>query len=117
MSHGLQIQGLVKEYRTPGGGILRAVDGLDLSVRPGEVLAFLGPNGAGKTTTIKACCGPVRPDAGEIRVAGFCPVKQRARAAAAVGAVLEGNRHIGAGDHRHPAGGAGPPADRRGAAL
>lgn len=94
MHQGLSIRGLVKEYAAPGGQRLRAVDGLDLSAAPGEVLAFLGPNGAGKTTSIKICCGLIQPDAGEVRVAGLSPVTQRSQALRHLGAVLEGNRNI-----------------------
>ena len=53
----LQIEGLTKVY--PGG--LKALDGVDLSIMPGEIFALLGPNGAGKTTLIGAVCGLVRP--------------------------------------------------------
>ncbi len=57
----LQVEGLVKAY-----GDVRALDGLDLSARPGRLLGFLGPNGAGKTTTMRAVFGLVRPDAGSV---------------------------------------------------
>ena len=49
-------------------GDVRAVDGLDLEVRQGEVFGFLGPNGAGKTTTIRMMAGLLRPTEGSIRV-------------------------------------------------
>ena len=52
-------------------GAVRAVDGLDLDVRPGETLALIGPNGSGKTTTLKALVGLVRPTSGRITVAGL----------------------------------------------
>ncbi len=51
-------------------GRLRAVDGVSLDVRAGEVFAFLGPNGAGKTTTIKMITGLLAPDEGMIEVCG-----------------------------------------------
>jgi ABC-2 type transport system ATP-binding protein len=47
-----------------------AVDGLNLTARPGEVLALLGPNGAGKTTAIRMLVGLLRPDTGGVRVCG-----------------------------------------------
>ncbi len=50
-----------------------AVDGIDLAVRPGEIVAFLGPNGAGKTTTIDMMLGFSRPDAGTVEVLGGTP--------------------------------------------
>jgi ABC-2 type transport system ATP-binding protein len=55
----ISIEGLVKTF-----GPTRALDGLDLSVRTGEVHGFLGPNGAGKTTTIRILLGLLRADAG-----------------------------------------------------
>jgi ABC-2 type transport system ATP-binding protein len=64
----LRIQGLVKSY-----GNVRAVRGIDLSVRAGEVFGFVGPNGAGKSTTIRCILDLLRPTAGEIRVFGQDP--------------------------------------------
>ncbi|QIM20586.1 ABC transporter ATP-binding protein [Phycicoccus sp. HDW14] len=64
----IRIEGLVKEF-----GPLRALDGLDLEVRAGEVHGFLGPNGAGKSTTIRVLLGLVRADAGAVRVLGGDP--------------------------------------------
>lgn len=65
----IEIRGLTKSFRTSGGTV-RAVDGLDLVVAPGEVVAFLGPNGAGKSTTIDMLLGLLRPDSGTVRVFG-----------------------------------------------
>ena len=56
-------------------GRVRALDGLDLSVKAGSVHGFLGPNGAGKTTTIRAILGQIRLDGGRLRVFGRDPVK------------------------------------------
>jgi len=61
----LEIRGLVKRFKTP------AVDGLDLTVRPGEFYALLGPNGAGKTTSLKIVTGLLGPDAGSVSVYGI----------------------------------------------
>ena len=61
----IDIRGLVKTY-----GSLRALDGVDLTVAPGEFFALLGPNGAGKTTLISILAGLVRPTAGSVRVMG-----------------------------------------------
>jgi ABC-2 type transport system ATP-binding protein len=58
-------RGLKKHY-----GDVKAVDGLDLDVSPGECFGLLGPNGAGKTTTIEVLEGLTRPDAGEVTILG-----------------------------------------------
>jgi len=57
-----------------------AVDGLDLSVRRGEVFGLLGPNGSGKSTTIKMILGLLAPDAGEVSLFGLSPRSVKARA-------------------------------------
>jgi ABC-2 type transport system ATP-binding protein len=61
----VEIAGLSKSF-----GAVRAVDGLDMVVRPGVVTGFLGPNGAGKTTTFRMLLGLVAPDAGTALVGG-----------------------------------------------
>jgi ABC-2 type transport system ATP-binding protein len=65
MTDALVLSALRKSFRTP------AVDGLDLTVRAGELYALLGPNGAGKTTTLRMVAGLLKPDAGSIRVFGI----------------------------------------------
>lgn len=62
----LQIEHLTKIY-----GDKRAVDDLSIHINPGEIYGFIGHNGAGKTTTIKACCGLLAPDEGEIFINGI----------------------------------------------
>src|SRR5689334_5321069 len=52
---------------------VRAVRGIDLEIRPGEIVAFLGPNGAGKTSTIDMILGLSRPTSGEVEVYGLEP--------------------------------------------
>ncbi len=54
-------------------GQVHAVDGVDLTIAPGEVVALLGPNGAGKSTAIDMLLGLTRPDRGEIAVFGRTP--------------------------------------------
>src|SRR5919198_3204374 len=52
---------------------VRAVDGVDFAIEPGEMVAFLGPNGAGKTTTLKMLSGIIYPSSGTARVLGYVP--------------------------------------------
>ncbi|MGC4768146.1 ATP-binding cassette domain-containing protein [Micromonospora sp. DT44] len=68
MENPIEVSGLVKAF-----GRVRALDGLDLSVRAGEVHGFLGPNGAGKSTAIRALLGLLRTDAGVVRLLGGDP--------------------------------------------
>ncbi|WNV88690.1 ABC transporter ATP-binding protein [Umezawaea sp. Da 62-37] len=70
MTEAISVSGLVKAY-----GSTRALDGLDLTVRTGEVHGFLGPNGAGKSTTIRVLLGLLRADAGTTRLLGGDPWK------------------------------------------
>ncbi|HVI75301.1 MAG TPA: ATP-binding cassette domain-containing protein [Anaeromyxobacteraceae bacterium] len=57
---------------------VKAVDGIDFHVAPGERVGFLGPNGAGKTTTLKILSGLLHPTSGEVRVAGYVPRRREA---------------------------------------
>ena len=76
----IELHDLVKHF-----GEVRAVDGISLTVPPGEFFAVLGPNAAGKTTTIKMVVGLIKPTSGSARVAGFDvqtqPLEARARLA------------------------------------
>lgn len=65
--------GLRKTFRATDGSTVVAVDDVDLTVHPGEIVAFLGPNGAGKTTTVDMLLGLTRPDAGRVEVYGAEP--------------------------------------------
>jgi ABC-2 type transport system ATP-binding protein len=62
----LETENLVRTF-----GSLRAVDGLDLQVRAGEMVGLVGPDGAGKTTTMRLLCGALQPTSGTLRVAGY----------------------------------------------
>lgn len=79
----LSIRGLTKTYR----GGTRALDGVDLDIRKGEIFALLGPNGAGKTTLIGAVCGLVRPTGGMITAFGHDLARDWRRARARIGLV------------------------------
>ncbi|MFG0242927.1 MAG: ABC transporter ATP-binding protein [Phycisphaerales bacterium JB054] len=61
-------------------GTLTAVDGLSLSIEPGEVFGLLGPNGAGKSTTIAMMVGLLTPDSGTVRIDGGDPAEAAVRA-------------------------------------
>ena len=81
----IEVEGLRKSY----GG--RAVlDGVDLVVRPGEIVALLGPNGAGKTTTVEIVEGYRNADAGTARVLGMDPRRGGPALRARVGLMLQG---------------------------
>jgi len=75
---------LAKHY-----GDVRAVDGIDLHVRRGEIYGFLGRNGAGKTTTIRMMLGLIRPTAGEVALLGTCVGPGRQALFARVGYLVE----------------------------
>ena len=78
----VDLRGIHKSF-----GAVHAVRGIDLTVRPGEVVAFLGPNGAGKTTTIDMILGLSAPDEGSVDVFGMTP--RQAISKGLVAAVLQ----------------------------
>jgi ABC-2 type transport system ATP-binding protein len=82
----LALHGLHKQFSSPSGTV-RAVNGIDLTIMPGEVVAFLGPNGAGKTTTIDMVLGLSQPSSGTLEVFGSSP--EAAIAAGRVAAVMQ----------------------------
>ena len=83
--HGIEAEGLVRVFKKG----LRAVDGIDLRVSPGEIYGFLGPNGAGKSTTVHMLVTLLPPTEGTARVAGFDVVKEGPKVRAAIGAALQ----------------------------
>jgi peptide/nickel transport system ATP-binding protein len=74
----LELRGLEVVFRNRGGEVARAVDGVDLAVEPGEVLALVGESGCGKTTLARTIVGLERPHAGEVRFEGE-PIGRSAR--------------------------------------
>ncbi len=90
----LEVDGLVKRYRTKDRQVVEAVKGIRFSLAAGTILAFLGPNGAGKTTTIKMIAGLVRPDDGDVAVEGHSLSAASGQALRRLGAVLEGSRNL-----------------------
>jgi ABC-2 type transport system ATP-binding protein len=85
----VEIEGLQKIYE--GKQRVVAVDGIDLSVREGELFGLLGPNGAGKTTTISICTTRALPTTGRVRIAGIDVVQTPAVARRFIGVVPQYN--------------------------
>jgi ABC-2 type transport system ATP-binding protein len=83
--NGIVAEGLVREFKKGP----RAVDGIDLEVRPGEIYGFLGPNGAGKSTTVLMLTTLLPPTAGTARVAGFDIVREGPKVRSTIGAALQ----------------------------
>ena len=83
----IRASGLRKTFRADDGSTVVAVDEVDLTVRPGEIVAFLGPNGAGKTTTVDMLLGLTTPTSGSVEVYGAAP--REAVTAGRVGAVMQ----------------------------
>src|SRR5690606_29448678 len=80
-SYAVSAHDLVKTYPKR----VRALDGLSLGVRPGEIFGLLGPNGAGKTTTVKILSTLARPDSGAATVAGYDVLRQPHRVRQVIG--------------------------------
>jgi ABC-2 type transport system ATP-binding protein len=68
--------------------VVPAVDGVSLTIEPGEMVGYIGPNGAGKSTTLKMLTGVLAPSSGEVSVFGLTPVPQRTRLALRIGVVF-----------------------------
>jgi ABC-2 type transport system ATP-binding protein len=86
----IRTRGLVKRF-----GRLRAVDGIDLDVRAGDVYGFLGANGSGKTTTVRMLLGLVLPTEGEIELLGQRMPRAGRKVLPRVGSLIEGPAHYG----------------------
>jgi multidrug/hemolysin transport system ATP-binding protein len=84
MSPIISVSGLKKKY-----GTVEAVKGIDFLVKEGELFAFLGPNGAGKTTTIDIICTLLKPDSGDVKVAGYKLGEQDNKIRSSIGVVFQ----------------------------
>jgi ABC-2 type transport system ATP-binding protein len=85
----VEVRDLVKIYPRPGGGSLRALDGITFEVRAGEFFGFLGPNGAGKTTALEIIEGIRKPTSGEVRVLGVDPRREPDEVKRVIGVQLQ----------------------------
>jgi ABC-2 type transport system ATP-binding protein len=103
MTPTIEATGLRKRF-----GKTTALDGLDLHAEPGQVVAVLGPNGAGKTTFIRMVATLLRPDAGELAVAGHDVRRQPAAVRRVIGLAGQAAARGGGGGGL----GAGPPPPR-----
>lgn len=70
MSVSVKLENVTKRFKSPGGGVVVAVDDLSLSVEKGSFVTLLGPSGCGKTTTLRIVAGFTNPDAGHIYIDG-----------------------------------------------
>ena len=68
----LRVRGLGVELGGPGAGRRRVLDGIDLDLRPGEIVALVGPNGAGKSTLLRTLAGVLEPAEGRVQTAAGC---------------------------------------------
>ncbi len=80
----IEAHGLVKHF-----GEIKAVNGIDLRVRPGQIFGFLGQNGSGKTTTVRMLTTLLRPTDGTARVAGFDVLNKERQVRRAIGVALQ----------------------------
>jgi ABC-2 type transport system ATP-binding protein len=91
-SRKIHARGLVQTFQTGRGKTkseVRAVNGVDLDVAEGEVVAFLGPNGAGKTTTLRMLTTLLRPTAGTATVAGYDVIRESEQVRRSIGYVSQ----------------------------
>jgi ABC-2 type transport system ATP-binding protein len=83
--NGIEVERLVRVFK----GDIRAVDGIDLEVAPGEIYGFLGPNGAGKSTTVHVLTTLLPPTSGRAVVAGYDVVRDGPKVRESIGAALQ----------------------------
>lgn len=84
IQYAVEVYNLYKSY-----GSIRALNGINLNIKTGEIYGLIGPNGAGKTTTLKILAGLLNPDKGIIKIYGYDVVKERVKALRLIGYVPE----------------------------
>src|SRR6476619_1864157 len=84
LQNGIEVEGLVRSFKD-----IRAVDGIDISIEPGQIYGFLGPNCAGKSTTVHMLTTLLPPSAGRATVAGYDVQREGAKVRASIGAALQ----------------------------
>jgi ABC-2 type transport system ATP-binding protein len=84
LQNGIEVEGLVRSFKD-----IRAVDGIDISIEPGQIYGFLGPNGAGKSTTVHMLTTLLPPTAGRATVAGYDVQREGSKVRASIGAALQ----------------------------
>jgi ABC-2 type transport system ATP-binding protein len=82
------LRGAVRSLVAPRTREVVAVDDVSFTIAPGERVAFIGPNGAGKSTTLKVLAGILHPTAGQVRVLGLDPARQRTSLGFRIGAIF-----------------------------
>src|SRR3954469_12057668 len=82
----IETRGLTRHFKD-----VRAVQGIDLTVEPGEMVALLGPNGAGKSTTLRMLTTLIEPTSGTAKVAGYDVVEQQREVRQRIGYIGQGN--------------------------
>lgn len=84
IQYAVEVYNLYKSY-----GSIRALNGINLNIKTGEIYGLIGPNGAGKTTTLKILAGLLNPDKGIVKIYGYDVVKERVKALRLIGYVPE----------------------------
>ena len=88
LNHREGLLGSIKDLFSRDYNILTAVNDVNMSIMPGEMVGYLGPNGAGKSTTIKMMTGVLNPTSGQIKVNGLIPYENRTKNAQQIGVVF-----------------------------